>query len=187
MTRRTTRIIAATATLGLSAGLAVATTGPTATAATSTTTITYTQCDVRTNASNPATRVGPVFAWSPTFTFDMDTPVQVNDEVVGRALAALHGRPAHPWTLDELAQKVGASRSVLAARFMDFVGVPPIQYLAQWRMQLAGTMLAGPSTLGAIAEAVGYGSEAAFSRAFKKIVGVPPATWRTMRASEART
>lgn len=111
----------------------------------------------------------------------------LRDEVVGRALGALHGRPAHPWTLDELAQKVGASRSVLAARFMDFVGVPPIQYLAQWRMQLAGTLLAGPSTLGAIAEAVGYGSEAAFSRAFKKIVGVPPATWRTMRASEARS
>ncbi len=110
----------------------------------------------------------------------------LRDEVVGRALAALHGRPAHPWKLDDLAQAVGASRSVLAARFMEYVGVPPIQYLAQWRMQLAGTLLAGPSTLGAIAEAVGYGSEAAFSRAFKKMVGVGPANWRTMRAGEAR-
>jgi AraC-like DNA-binding protein len=111
----------------------------------------------------------------------------LRDEVVGRALSAMHGRPAHPWTLDDLAQTVGASRSALAARFMEYVGVPPIQYLAQWRMQLAGTLLAGPSSLGAIAQAVGYGSEAAFSRAFKKIVGVAPATWRTMRAGEARS
>jgi AraC-like DNA-binding protein len=108
----------------------------------------------------------------------------LRDAVVGRALLALHGRPAHPWTLDELARTVGASRSALAARFTDYVGVPPMQYLAQWRMQLAGTLLAGPSTLATISEAVGYGSEAAFSRAFKKIVGVPPATWRAMRARE---
>jgi AraC-like DNA-binding protein len=66
---------------------------------------------------------------------------------------------------------VGASRSALAARFMDYVGLPPMQYLAQWRMQLAATLLAGPTNLAAIAEDVGYGSEAAFSRAFKKIVG----------------
>lgn len=108
----------------------------------------------------------------------------LRDEVVGRALAALHGQPAHPWTLEELARRIGVSRSVLAARFMTFVGLPPMQYLAQWRMQIAGTLLAGPTTLSAIAEAVGYGSEAAFSRAFKKLVGVAPATWRTMRASD---
>lgn len=109
----------------------------------------------------------------------------LRDEIVGRALGALHGRPAHPWTLEDLAHTVGASRSALAARFMEYVGLPPMQYLAQWRMQLAGTLLAGPNTLAAIAEEVGYGSEAAFSRAFKKIVGVAPATWRTMRAGEA--
>lgn len=107
----------------------------------------------------------------------------LRDEVVGRALAALHGKPAHPWTLGELAQGIGASRSVVASRFVDFVGVPPMQYLAQWRMQLAGNLLAGSTTIAAVAEAVGYGSEAAFSRAFKKLVGVAPATWRSLRAS----
>ena len=109
----------------------------------------------------------------------------LRDEVVGRALGALHARPAHPWTLDELAQTVGASRSALAARFMEYVALPPMQYLAHWRMQLASTLLAGPTTLAAVAEAVGYGSEAAFSRAFKKNVGVAPAKWRTLRAGEA--
>jgi AraC-like DNA-binding protein len=109
----------------------------------------------------------------------------LRDEVVGRALAALHGKPAHPWTLDELAHTIGASRSVVASRFVDFVGVPPMQYLAQWRMQLAGNLLADSTTLAVVAEAVGYGSEASFSRAFKKIVGVAPATWRTLRASAA--
>jgi AraC-like DNA-binding protein len=109
----------------------------------------------------------------------------LRDEVVGRALAVLHGQPAHPWTLDELAHRIGASRSVLASRFVDFVGLPPMQYLAQWRMQLAGNLLVGSMRLAAVAEAVGYGSEAAFSRAFKKVVGVAPATWRTLRAGAA--
>jgi AraC-like DNA-binding protein len=109
----------------------------------------------------------------------------LRDELVGRALGALHARPAHPWTIEDLARAVGASRSALAARFMQFVGVPPMQYLAQWRMQLAATQLTGPNTLAIIAESVGYGSEAAFSRAFKKIVGVAPAAWRTLRASSA--
>ncbi len=106
----------------------------------------------------------------------------LRDEVVGRALVAMHGKPAKQWTLDELAHKIGASRSVVASRFVDFVGVPPMQYLAQWRMQLAGTLLAESLTLAAVADAVGYASEAAFSRAFKRIVGVAPATWRTQRA-----
>ncbi len=111
----------------------------------------------------------------------------LRDEIVGRALAALHMRPAHPWTLEELAREVGASRSVLAERFAAYVGAPPIQYLTQWRMQLASTLLAGPATLAEIAANVGYGSEAALSRAFKKVVGVPPAAWRASRsASPAR-
>jgi AraC-like DNA-binding protein len=104
------------------------------------------------------------------------------DEIVGRALTTLHARPAHSWTLESLAHAVGASRSVLAARFVAYVGLPPMQYLAQWRMQLAATLLAGPSTMGSIAEEVGYGSETAFSRAFKKILGIAPARWRAMRA-----
>lgn len=107
----------------------------------------------------------------------------LRDELVGRALVLLHGRVTHAWTLEDLAREAGTSRSVLAQRFTDHVGVPPMQYLAQWRMQLAATMLTGPSTLARIADAVGYGSEAAFSRAFKKVVGASPAAWRAMRAA----
>jgi AraC-like DNA-binding protein len=104
----------------------------------------------------------------------------LRDSIVGRALSALHEKPAHAWTLESLADHVGASRSALVQRFVDHVQVPPMQYLAQWRMQLAANLLAGPTmmTLAQIASDVGYGSEAAFSRAFKKIVGVSPAIWR---------
>ena len=98
---------------------------------------------------------------------------------VGRALEKLHERPAHAWTLDELARDVGVSRSVLAERFTQLVGVPPIQYLAQWRMQLSATLLSTTTmSLAEIAEQVGYGSEAAFSKAYKRAVGVAPAEWR---------
>ncbi|MBI5532790.1 MAG: AraC family transcriptional regulator [Deltaproteobacteria bacterium] len=106
----------------------------------------------------------------------------LRDDLVGRALAALHAHPARSWTLDVLAREVGASRSVLAQRFTQFVAVPPMQYLAKWRMQIAGTLFAGPSSMAEIAQSIGYGSEAAFSRAFKKTVGVAPAMWRAMRS-----
>ncbi|MBR1091085.1 AraC family transcriptional regulator [Bradyrhizobium manausense] len=103
----------------------------------------------------------------------------LRDPQVGRALTLLHGRPAHPWTLEELASELGTSRSVLTARFTHLVGCPPIQYLTQWRMQLAARRLADPSTkVAAIAHEVGYDSEAAFSRAFKKFVGRSPGQWR---------
>jgi AraC-like DNA-binding protein len=103
----------------------------------------------------------------------------LRDEHVGRALGRLHQRPEHPWSLEELAREVGVSRSVLAERFAHFVGVPPMQYLAQWRMQLAATLLSGSATgLAELAQRVGYGSEAALSRAFKRWVGVAPAMWR---------
>ena len=103
----------------------------------------------------------------------------LRDEHVGRALGRLHGRPERPWSLEELAREVGVSRSVLAERFAHFVGVPPMQYLAQWRMQLAATLLSGSAMgLAEVAERVGYGSEAALSRAFKRWVGVAPALWR---------
>ncbi|HEX5655596.1 MAG TPA: AraC family transcriptional regulator [Polyangiales bacterium] len=103
----------------------------------------------------------------------------LRDPTIGRALSALHGRPAHGWTLDELAREVGASRSVLAERFNYYAGVPPMQYLAQWRMQLAAHLLRdGAAGIAEIAQQVGYASEAAFSRAYKRLVGVAPALWR---------
>jgi AraC-like DNA-binding protein len=103
----------------------------------------------------------------------------LRDPTIGRALGALHGRPAHAWTLDELAREVGASRSVLAERFSYYAGVPPMQYLAQWRMQLAAHLLReGAAGIAEIAQQVGYASEAAFSRAYKRLVGVAPALWR---------
>jgi AraC-like DNA-binding protein len=103
----------------------------------------------------------------------------LRDEWVGKALQKLHETPAHPWSLEELAKEVGASRSVLADRFTHFVGVPPMQYLAQWRIQLAASLLRSTTGgLAEIADKVGYGSEAALSRAFKRWVGTAPATYR---------
>jgi AraC-like DNA-binding protein len=112
----------------------------------------------------------------------------LRDESIGRALGKLHDRPAHGWSLEELAREVGMSRSVLAERFSHFVGVPPIQYLAQWRMQLASSLLSSTSMgLAEIAEKVGYGSETALSRAYKRWVGVAPAEWRRSKQSGAVT
>lgn len=103
----------------------------------------------------------------------------LRDPLVARVLALLHGAAAHRWTLDELAARAGSSRSVLAERFAQLVGQPPMQYLTQWRMQLAARLLAEPSAkVVAVADAVGYESEAAFSRAFKKSVGIAPTAWR---------
>jgi AraC-like DNA-binding protein len=109
----------------------------------------------------------------------------LRDRHVGRALSLLHGDPAHPWTLDALAQRVGLSRSALADRFAHFVGQPPMQYLARWRMQVAAGLLAGGhASVAGVALSVGYDSEAAFSRAFKKAVGEPPAAWRRRRTMQ---
>ena len=106
----------------------------------------------------------------------------LRDDVVGRGLALLHGAPAHPWTIDELADGVAMSRSAFADRFTALVGQPPMQYLAHWRMQLAAGRLAmGNAKVAAIAEEVGYDSEPAFSRAFKRLMGVSPAAWRRAR------
>jgi AraC-like DNA-binding protein len=103
----------------------------------------------------------------------------LKDPLVARALAHLHGDPARQWSLVELAARSGTSRSVLAERFAHFVGQPPMQYLTRWRLQLAARLLDEPhAKVGAVAAAVGYKSEAAFSRAFKKGTGVPPAKWR---------
>jgi AraC-like DNA-binding protein len=105
----------------------------------------------------------------------------LRDPLVGRALTLLHARPAHAWTLEELASHAGASRSALADRFAQLVGCPPIQYLTQWRMQLAAKRLADRNAkISVIANEVGYESEAAFSRAFKKFVGQSPGQWRSV-------
>ena len=106
----------------------------------------------------------------------------LRDPHVGKALVALHARPGHPWTIDALGREAGLSRSALAERFTALVGEPPIQYLGRWRMQVAAGLLAATHDgIEAIGARVGYASEAAFNRAFKKLVGVPPATWRRAR------
>ena len=106
----------------------------------------------------------------------------LRDPFVGRALAALHRTPAKSWTIESLARNVGLSRSALAERFTQFVGTPPMHYLTNWRMQLAANHLrSGIESVAVIASLVGYESEAAFSRAFKKVVGKPPSQWRSQR------
>jgi AraC-like DNA-binding protein len=110
----------------------------------------------------------------------------IRDPQVGAALHLMHERPASPWTVDALAREVGMSRSGFAERFASFVGVPPVQYLARWRLQVAANLLTGRRM--SIAEAaaeVGYESEAAFNRAFKRFVGLPPGTWRKRCGSHA--
>ncbi|MBL8687963.1 MAG: AraC family transcriptional regulator [Rhodospirillaceae bacterium] len=103
----------------------------------------------------------------------------LREPFIGKALSLLHGNPSRDWTIEELAREVGVSRSVLAERFGELVGMPPMLYLSKWRMQLASCMLsAGDVNIAQIAAEIGYGSEAAFSRAFKKLVGVPPSAWR---------
>jgi AraC-like DNA-binding protein len=107
----------------------------------------------------------------------------VGDRVVGAALNALHRRPAHAWTLEELAREAGASRSVLAERFQHLVGSSPMQYLTQWRMLLAANLLSRSSApLSRIAQDVGYQTDTAFSRAFRREYGAPPATWRRQQS-----
>ena len=103
----------------------------------------------------------------------------LRDPQVGKALSLMHERPAYNWTIEELAKQVGQSRSVIAERFAFLVGTPPLHYLAHWRMQIASEALnSGNANIASIAAGIGYESEAAFSRAFKKIMGVPPSVWR---------
>jgi AraC-like DNA-binding protein len=110
----------------------------------------------------------------------------LGDRVVGGALNALHQRPVHAWTLEELAREAGTSRSVLAERFQHVVGSSPMQYLTQWRMMLAANLLCrSKASLSRIAEDVGYQTDTAFIRAFRREYGVPPATWRRNRAAVA--
>lgn len=103
----------------------------------------------------------------------------LRDPLVGRALARLHAEPERRWTLDSLAASAGGSRTTLAERFARIVGRTPMHYLGDWRMQQAAQLLDDPRRkVGGVASAVGYGSEAAFSRAFRRRTGLSPDQWR---------
>lgn len=107
----------------------------------------------------------------------------LRDRHVGRALALLHEKPEKDWSLEELGSRAGLSRSALHERFVELIGQPPMQYLAQWRMQLASRLLReNQASVVSVALAVGYESEAAFSRAFKRLVGESPSVWRRAQA-----
>src|SRR6476619_302717 len=103
----------------------------------------------------------------------------LRDPYVARALALLHNNITRAWNVDDLSREVGLSRSALADRFIGLIGMPPMHYMANWRMQVATQKLRNTNaSLAQVANLVGYGSEAAFSRAFKKALGTAPATWR---------
>lgn len=107
----------------------------------------------------------------------------LRDPCVGKALRLIHENPMRQWTVDALAHEVAISRSALALRFTRLLGEPPMKYLSGWRMHLAKQMLRDRGdNIQAIAERVGYESEPAFNRAFKKATGCPPATWRRAAA-----
>jgi AraC-like DNA-binding protein len=107
----------------------------------------------------------------------------VRDAHVGHALALLHAKPDKPWTVDELAREVALSRSALAERFVATMAEPPMQYLLRWRLALAAQRLRTcRDPIARVAERIGYESEAAFSRAFKREFGLSPAAWRKAAA-----
>ena len=96
-----------------------------------------------------------------------------------KSLALLHSRPSHPWTIADLATEVGVSRSALVARFTTYLSEPPMAYLTGWRLRLAAQALTStPKGVADIAADVGYESEAAFNRAFKRVTGITPGRWR---------
>lgn len=110
----------------------------------------------------------------------------LRDPLVGRCIALLHQRPERDWTVAALARALSVSRTVLAERFVMLTGIPPIQYLTQWRLALAAHLLRrGRLGIARVAEQVGYDSEAAFCRAFKREYGVPPGQWRRKRLTAA--
>jgi AraC-like DNA-binding protein len=110
----------------------------------------------------------------------------LRDRHVGRALAEMHGRPADPWTVELLGRAAGLSRSALHERFVALIGQAPMQYLTQWRMQLAANLLrTTQASIAAVGARVGYDSEAAFARAFRRVVGTPPAAWRRKDAERS--
>jgi len=109
----------------------------------------------------------------------------LKDPVAGAALGLLHAAPLEDWSVDRLARRVGVSRTVLATRFKHFLDQPPMQYLTRWRLLLAAQLLKTTDTpLKLIADRSGYESEAAFSRAFRRRFGAPPADWRRQQRTQ---
>lgn len=107
-----------------------------------------------------------------------------HDPRIGPALQALHANPAHQWTVAEMAEHAGLSRSAFARRFGELLGVPPLAYLAEWRMAIARERLRdGDDKLAAIAESLGYASEFSFAAAFKRHTGIAPGRWRTSQSA----
>lgn len=103
----------------------------------------------------------------------------LSDPVIGKVLQLMHQEPARAWNVEELAKEAGVSRSILADRFVESVGMSPIKYLTGWRMELAAVrLLESGDSIAEIASEVGYESESSFSKAFKRYVGEPPAGWR---------
>ena len=112
----------------------------------------------------------------------------VRDPEIGKALALLHRKPAHPWTIAALASEVGISRSVLAERFRRYLSETPMAYLTRWRLQLGAQLLKSTSrSVAEIAAEVGYESEPSFNRAFKREFGLPPARFRSQSKSARST
>ena len=110
----------------------------------------------------------------------------LHDPALAPALACLHARPEHPWTVSELAHEAAVSRSLLDQRFRDVLGLSPIRYLTEWRMHIAADLLASTDlTVAQVARRTGYDSQEAFSRAFKRRMGSAPSTWRDNRKHKA--
>jgi AraC-like DNA-binding protein len=108
----------------------------------------------------------------------------LRDPHIGRAIALIHADPARSWTLDSLARELAMSRSAFAARFTELVGEPAMQYVTTWRMHLALAALQdGDPTIAELADELGYRSEAAFARAFKRVIGIPPGAVRRRAGS----
>jgi AraC-like DNA-binding protein len=111
----------------------------------------------------------------------------LRDPHVSRVLRAMHAEPARQWTVNDLGREAGLSRSALAERFAFLIGEPPMQYLQRWRLALGAKALEeGSDPIVQVAQRVGYESEAAFNRAFKREFGKPPAAWRRQRAQPRR-
>ncbi len=110
----------------------------------------------------------------------------LSDPMLGKVLQLIHQQPAQAWTVQSLAKRAGSSRSAMAERFVEAIGVSPIKYLTTWRLELAAArLLDSDDCIAEIAVDIGYDSEASFNRAFKRHVGAPPATWRASKRTRS--